>query len=179
MLDREETNKALNKFAKYVTTQAKANLTRKNMKASGSLYNSIDYELESGDNSFFLNFYMEDYGTFQDLGVRGARSGSAAPNSPFRFGSGSGKKGGLRKAILQWVQLKGIQFRDLESGKFMSYKDTAYLISRAIYQRGIYATGFFSKPFEAGFERLPDEVVEAYGLDLEDFLKYSLNNNKK
>ena len=178
MLDRTETNKALQKFAKYVTTQAKANLTRKNMKASGGLYNSIKYEFEASKNSFFLNFYMEDYGMFQDMGVKGARGGNAAPNSPFRFGSGTGKKGGLRKAILQWVQMKGIQFRDLESGKFMSYKATAHLISRAIYNRGLYATGFFSKPFEAGFERLPDEVVESYGLDLEKFLQYTIDKKK-
>lgn len=179
MLDREQTNAALQKFAKYVVTQAKANITRKNLKTSGELYNSLKYEFEDGKNSFFLNFYMEDYGVFQDLGVRGASGGAAAPNSPFRFGTGSGKKGGLTKAMKQWVRTKGIKFRDLETGQFMSYDNTAFLIARAIYQRGIYATGFFSKPFEAGFERLPDEVVEAYGIDLEDFLQYSLNNDKK
>lgn len=178
MLDREKTNQALQKFAKYVVTQAKANLTRKNMKTSGNLYNSIKYDFEQGKNSFFLNFYMEDYGTFQDLGVKGAGSGSAAPNSPYRFGTGSGKKGGLRKAILQWVQMKGIQFRDLESGKFMSYKSTAHLIARSIYQKGLYPTGFFSKPFEKGFERMPDEILEAYGLDVEKFLEYTLNKKK-
>lgn len=178
MLNRDETNKALTKFAKYVVTQAKANLTRKNMKTSGNLYNSIKYEFEQGKNSFFLNFLMEDYGVFQDLGVKGAGSGSAAPNSPFRFGTGSGKKGGLRKAILQWVQMKGIQFRDLETGKFMSYDTTAHLIARSIYMKGLYPTGFFSKPFEKGFERMPDELIEAYGLDLEKFLQYTIDKKK-
>ena len=179
MLNKEETNKALERFAKYVTTQAKSNISKKNLKTSGSLYNSINYEFESSQNSFFLNFFMEDYGVFQDVGVRGARGGNAAPNSPYKFGTGSGRKGGLTKAMKQWVRTKGIQFRDLESGKFMSYDSTALLIARAIYNRGLYATGFFSKPFESGFERLPDEVVNAYGLDLESFLQYTLNNTKK
>ena len=26
---------------------------------------------------------------------------------------------------------------------------------------------FFTKPFEKAFDRLPDELVEAYGLDIE------------
>ena len=180
MLNREETNKALEKFAKYVVTQAKSNITRMNLKTSGSLYNSLNYDFESSKGSFFLNFYMEEHGLYQDLGVKGKSSSIAAPNSPFRFGTGNGKKGGLTKAMKQWVRTKGIKFRDLESGKFMSYDTTAYLIARAIYQRGIYATGFFSKPFEKGFERLPDEIVQAYGLDLESFLQYTLNKpNKK
>lgn len=178
MLSKEETNKYLSKFAKYVVTQAKANLTRKNMKASGGLYNSITSDIEVSKNSFSLSFSMEEYGTFQDLGVKGVSSGASAPNSPYRFGTGTGKKGGLTQAIKQWVRLKKIQFRDLESGQFMSYDQTAYLISRAIYQRGIYATGFFSKPFEKGFEKLPNELTEAYGLDVEKFLEFSLNKKK-
>ena len=32
-----------------------------------------------------------------------------------------------------------------------------------------------TKPFEKAFERLPDELVEAYGLDVEQFLEYTIN----
>jgi len=118
---------------------------------------------------------MEDYGKFQDMGVRGFRSSLKAPNSPYRFGTGTGKKGGLREAMKGWVSRKKIQFRDRESGRFLSYESTAYLIARAIYNKGITPTRFFSKPFEVGFQRMPDELIEAYGLDVEKFLKFTTN----
>ena len=41
-----------------------------------------------------LSFEMADYGKFKDRGVRGKSSSAKAPNSPYRFGTGSGKKGG-------------------------------------------------------------------------------------
>ena len=157
MLEREFTKKALEKFSKYVVSQSRANLTRKNMKNSAKLYNSIKGYVEASRNSFSLAFDMEDYGKFQDKGVRGAASSQRAPNSPYRFGSGTGKKGGLSKSIRAWVQQKRIQFRDLESG--------------------LYPTNFFSAPFEKGYEKLPEELIKAYNLDLESFLKYTIQQN--
>ena len=72
MLEREFTKKALEKFSKYVVSQSRANLTRKNMKNSSKLYNSIKGYVEASRNSFSLAFEMEDYGKYQDKGVRGA-----------------------------------------------------------------------------------------------------------
>ena len=45
---------------------------------------------------------------------------------------------------------------------------------KAIFEKGIKPSLFFTKPFEKAFERLPDELVEAYGLDVEQFLKYTI-----
>ena len=56
----------------------------------------------------------------------------------------------------------------------MSYEQTAQLITRSIYLKGTKPTLFFSKPFEKGFEKLPQDLVEAYGLDIESFLKFTL-----
>ena len=177
MLEKEYTKKALEKFSKYVVSQSKANLTRKNMKGSSKLYNSINGVVEVYKNSFSLAFEMENYGKFQDEGVKGASSSLRAPNSPYRFGSGTGKKGGLTNSIKEWVKQKRIQFRDIESGKFMSYEATSRLITRSIYLKGLYPTNFFSTPFKKGFEKLPDDVVNAYNLDLENLLKYTVQKN--
>lgn len=171
MLGREEIDKALERFVKYVTSQSKANLTRKDKNVRNKLYNSIKGTSKVSDNSIEVSFEMEDYGTFQDLGVKGKSSSQKAPNSPYRFGTGSGKKGGLTDGTKQWVRDKRIQFQDRESGRFMSYDQTAFLIARSVYHKGIEASRFFSKPFEKGFERLPDEIVEAYGLDVEKWIK--------
>jgi hypothetical protein len=174
MIERQYVNEALSKFSKYVTTQAKANLTRKGKNVKSKLYNSIKGETFVGKNSIGVYFEMEDYGTFQDLGVKGATSSQKAPNSPYRFGSGSGQAGGLRKGIDEWVRAKRFQFRDNNTGRFMSYEQTAFLVTRSVYNKGIEASRFFSKPFEVAFAKLPDEVTEAYGLDLDKLIKDSL-----
>lgn len=168
-----ETKLYLDKFGKYVVQQSKSNLTKKDKKDRGDLYDSIGYELEVGKNSFSLSFKMTDYGQFVDKGVRGKTSSNRASNSPFRFGTGSGKKGGLTNGIDGWVKRKRIQFKDKKSGKFMSYDSTAYLIRNSIYNKGLKTTNFFTRPFELAFEKLPDELVEAFALDLENLLNYT------
>ena len=174
MLDRTETNKALSKFTKYVVSQSRANLTRKNKNVKGKLYDSIKGESTTSKNSIGIYFEMEDYGAYQDSGVKGKSSGnslSTFKQGGFRFGTGTGKKGGLTEGINQWVKDRRFQFKDNKSGRFLSYEQTAFIITRSIYQKGIEATRFFSKPFEVGFERLPEELVEAYALDVEKLLK--------
>jgi len=168
-----ETKLYLDKFGKYVVQQSKTNLTKKDKKDKGDLYDSIGYDLEVGRNSFSLYFKMTDYGQFVDKGVKGKTSSSRAPNSQFRFGTGSGKKGGLTNGIDGWVKRKRIQFKDRKSGKFMSYDSTAYLIRNSIYNKGLKTTNFFTRPFELAFEKLPDELVEAFALDMENLLNYS------
>lgn len=175
MLDRAETNKVLTKFSKYVVTQSRANLTRKDKNVKGKLYQSIKGETFTGKNSIGIYFQMEDYGEFQDKGVKGVSSNAKAPNSPYRFGSGTGRKGGLTDGIKQWVKDRRFQFRDSETNRFMSYEQTAFIITRSIYQKGIEASRFFSKPFEVGFDRLPEELVEAYALDVEKLLQQTVN----
>lgn len=175
MLDREETNKVLTKFTKYVVTQSRANLTRKDKNVKRKLYDSIKGESFTGKQSIGIYFQMQDYGEFQDQGVKGKSSSAKAPNSPFRFGSGTGAKGGLTQGINQWVKDRRFQFKDNETGRFLSYEQTAFIITRSIYQKGIEASRFFSKPFEVGFERLPEELVQAYALDVEKLLQQTVN----
>lgn len=168
-----EVKTALNRFAKHVVIQSKANLTRKGKNVNKKLWNSIKSELEVGPNSFSLFFQMEDYGEYQDQGVKGKASSLKAPNSPFKFGSGTGKKGGLTEGIKAWVKARRFQFRDRTSGKFLSYDQTAKLITRSVYLKGIKPSLFFTKPFESAFKNLPDELIEAYALDIEDLLKHT------
>jgi len=166
--------KALNKFGKRVVKESKANLNKYNRKDTKKLQKSISYDLDINKNSFSLAFIMEDYGSFVDKGVRGKKTSSKAPRSPFKFGTGSGKKGGLTKSIATWIKRKGIKGRG-KDGRFITDKSLTFLISRSIYQHGIKPSLFFTKPFEKYFTGLPDELVEAYGLEIEDFLDHTLN----
>jgi hypothetical protein len=165
-VDNQQTYKYLNDFAKYVIQQSRSNLSKQGKNVDKTLYNSLDKEIEVSANSFRLSFLMEDYGAFQDQGVSGTKK---KYNTPFSYKS---KRPPL-KPITDWVTKRRFQFRK-ENGKFMSYKSTAYLIAGGILKNGIKPSLFFTKPFEKAFERLPDELVEAYGLDLEQFLKYTI-----
>ena len=164
---RKETEKYLNDFAKYVIQQSRSNLTKGNKNVNKNLYNSLDKEIEVGANSFRMAFLMEDYGTFQDKGVSGTEK---KYNTPFSYKS---KRPPL-KPITDWVKNRRFQFRQ-KNGEFMSYKSTAFLVRNSIFKKGIKPSLFFTKPFEKAFERLPDELIEAYGLDVEQFLEYTIN----
>ena len=155
----------LNKFRDYVVKQAKYNLVRQHKVSTKSLYNSIKGNVKAMPNSFSMEFMMQEYGMYQDKGVKGKSSSAKAPNSPFKFGSGKGKKGGLTSGINKWVRKKRFQFNDKKTGKFLSYDSTAFLITRSIYHKGIAPSLFFTKPFEKAYKRLPQDLVEAFGLD--------------
>jgi len=174
----DETREALNKFAKYVVQQSRSNLTKSDKNVSKELYNSLGYDLNVSKNSFSLSLLMEDYGMFQDKGVKGKTSSSKAPNSPFQFGSGTGKKGGLTNGIDKWVRRRRFQFRD-KKGRFMSYQSTAFLITRSIYNKGIKPSMFFTKPFEKAFKGLNEELIKAYALDVEKFMATTIKDNLK
>jgi hypothetical protein len=174
----DETREALNKFAKYVVQQSRSNLTKSDKNVSKELYNSLGYDLNVSKNSFSLSLLMEDYGMFQDKGVKGKTSSAKAPNSPFQFGSGTGKKGGLTNGIDKWVRRRRFQFRD-KKGRFMSYQSTAFLITRSIYNKGIKPSMFFTKPFEKAFKGLNEELIKAYALDVEKFMATTIKDNLK
>ena len=172
---KENIEAVLNKFGKYVVQQARSNLSKKSKNVSKELYNSISYDINVSANgeSFSLVFKMAEYGEFQDKGVKGKSSSSKAPNSPYRFGSGTGKKGGLRESIPKWVRARRFQFRDKKTGKFMSYDSTAFLISRSIYQTGIRPSEFFTRPFGLAYKQLPPDIVKAFELTQEDLQAFT------
>lgn len=165
---------ALDAFGKRVQQQAKTNLSKSDKKDTGKLYESVAYEIAVHKRSFSMSFKLTDYAMFVDQGVKGSKSNAKAPNSPFKFGTGTGKKGGLTSAIQGWTQRKRIQFREKGTGRFLTYKQTAWVITKSIYSTGLKPTGFFSKPFENEFKKLPDEVVKAYGLEVDKLLKFVL-----
>ncbi len=164
----------LDRFGRYIVQQARANLTRKNKNVSKDLYNSIKWEADASQTgaSFSASLSMLPYGDFQDKGVKGKNSTpQGTQGSPYRFGSGTGKKGGLTEAINKWVKARRFQFRD-DKGKFMSYDSTAFLVARSIYRKGIPASFFYSRPFGLAFQKLPTELVEAFRLTPDDFKEF-------
>jgi len=159
-------------FGDKVISKARQNLKSDGKNDTGYLGNSLDYEFKVSKRSFQFAFFMEDYGTFVDKGVKGTVSSSKAPNSPYKFGTGTGEAGGLTRGINDWVKRKRFQFRKTD-GKFMSYESTAFTIIRNIWRTGQETTNFFTTPFEREFAKLPNDIVEAYALDMDNFFKYT------
>lgn len=169
----------INKFRGYVIQQARTNLTKGGKNVTSSLYKSLRSEVLTEDDYSLVNFEMESYGAYQDQGVKGKSKGNKAPNSPFKFGSGTGKKGGLTQGIDKWVRAKGIQYRDKKTGKFLSYQSTAFIITRSIYQTGIKPSLFFTKPYQVAQNKyLDSELLKAYKKDVESIVSYKLENRK-
>lgn len=170
MLTKGETRKALELFKGVVLNQSRAMLSRKGKNVSSELFKSLDGDVKVSKNSLSLSFVMEDYGIFQDKGVSGTKK---KYDTPYSYTT----KRPPAKSLEKWISKRRFQFRD-EKGRFMSYKSMSYIISNSIFEKGIKPSLFFTKPFEKAFKNLPNELVEAYGLDVEDFLAFTLNNKR-
>lgn len=168
-MDRQE---VLNKFVRHVVSQAKKNLTTGNKNASKKLYNSIKGEAKSFPNSIGIYFQMEPYGLFQDQGVKGTKSGQSYSN--FKYTN----KMPPPKAFDKWTIRRGLAPRN-KGGKFKSRKSLNFAIARSVYEKGIAPTLFFTKPFEAAFKNLPDDLVEVFGLEAVEMFDDILKQNFK
>lgn len=162
MLDKENTLKELTQFAQKVVKEARKNAP----KASKKLSETIAYDLQVHKQSFSLGFEMEEYGNYQDKGVSGTKK---KYNTPFKYTT---KRPPL-KVFDKWIIRKGLAPRDKE-GKFMSRQSLKFILANHIFTQGIKPTLFFTKPFEQAFKDLDEDLVEAFALDTEDFLKQTL-----
>ena len=157
-------DKVLNEFGERVTKLARINLGALKKDDSKKLRKSIDYNTTVHKNSFSFSIEMEDYGEWVD---KGRKPGKGVPID----------------IIPKWIKSKPVRLRDMD-GRFIpktetAIKQAAFLINRKIKEEGIKPTNFLSEPFEKEFKDLPDELIEAYGLDIDDLLEMSLDKLNK
>lgn len=169
---------ALDKFGKSVVKQSRTQLTKKKKNASKDLYNSIDYNLKVSKNSFELSFSMEDYGKFIDAGVKGV-GGTKADGSQWKKKKVTNNKFKYKtkrppaSAFNNWIVRKGIAPRN-KSGQFTTRKGLQFAIANSVYHTGLETTNFFTRPFEVAFKQLPEDLTEAFGLEIDKLLKLTL-----
>lgn len=166
-----ETLKALQKFRDLVVSEAKANLRSQGKDSSGKLSNSIEGTVKEMPNSIGLYFDMLPYGNFQDKGVSGTKK---KYNTPYSYTTKMPPPSKLDK----WIVRKGIAPRS-KTGKFQSRKGIQFAIARSIFYNGIKPSLFFTKPFEQAYKKLPDVLIDKYGLDAEQLLNQILDQNLK
>lgn len=160
---------ALRAFGKYVVQQARTNLTKGKKNVSKELYNSIDYTIEEVSTGFRLYFEMEDYGMFQDRGVKGVRGGKSLSNFSYKQSSNLVGLESATGTFSKWASAKRIQLRD-KKGRFLSYEQTGFALATIVKNYGIKPSLFFTKPFKKAFKTLPKELQEQFAIDLENLI---------
>tara|TARA_R110000737_G_C14576563_1_gene484949 strand:- start:70 stop:600 length:531 start_codon:yes stop_codon:yes gene_type:complete len=171
-----KTRAAMNAFGKYVVENSKQNLVDKGKNSSSSLYESISYKISEGGDFTGLEILMEEYGKFQDKGVSGVK---VKYETPYAYTDKMPPPTKLDK----WIVRRGIAPRT-SSGKFKARtisaagfaKSIQFMIARSIYMKGIKPSMFFTKPFEAAFKNLPEEMINAFALDVEQLMKNTIKN---
>lgn len=160
--------KVLERYKKYVISQAKANLTRKGVKSKSlhsSLKGYVDKKFNRGVGGKFLGgsnlpsvrFEMNSYGAFVDQGVKGTdpvdsrhnggRSIWDTPKGKFK----KRKKSLPIKSVKAWAEQRGLN---------------PYAVAKAVHKKGIARSLFFSKPFLKRYTKTINEYQEAVGLDI-------------
>lgn len=95
-------------------------------RASGKLYNSINYRVSQKQDDWVLQLYSEDYMKFVDKGVSGTQR---KYNTPYSY---TNKKPPI-SVIQQWTRLKGIP------------EEAAFPIQNKIFRFGLKPTNVINK----------------------------------
>lgn len=168
-MDLKQIKSALNAFGKYVVQQARTNLTKDKKNVSKGLYDSVTYDIDKVAQGYKIYFEMEDYGMYQDRGVKGTQSGQSLSGFKYRESSNLIGLEAATGIFAQWAKFRGLQPRD-KKGRYGSYKTMGFIIAQSIKKKGIKPSLFFTKPFERGLKRLPPDLEKALLKDIENLL---------
>ena len=174
-MDAKLVQQALNEFGTYVIERAKDNLKKGGKygthNTSGALSKSLNFKTKVSKNSMAFDFYAEDYWKELDYGTKGSKKSTKAPNSPYRAHA-------ERAKIDKWVVKKGLQGVRNPDGRFTARKMMVASITKSINETGTPETKFFRSAFDLEYKKFDDTIAEKYGLDLEEFLKFTLKDIK-
>ena len=140
-------------------------------------------------DGFKVQFYMADYGTFVDKGVKGAggriKSGEhkgsyggrrhyitwegKRKDSPYKFGSGR-SSGSIYKGIGSFIRKKGLQPRS-EGGQYMTTAGLKIAIVKVLWVKGIHGISFFQKSLMRGMKNFAENYGKALGEDILESIK--------
>lgn len=178
--------KELEKIRDQIIKDSKNNLAQQGK--TGKLYESIEgTPVKKNKDGYSFEIKMEDYGKFQDQGVKGkdpskvkggdkAIKGQQAPNSPYKFGSGTmrGTFDIFAKSVGDWAKAKSIRLRD-EKGRFVrgNYETIGKIIAGNIYNRGLKPSLFFTNAFEKAQKDVSGKLENALELDIEKMIEIS------
>jgi hypothetical protein len=193
-MELKNTIQAMQKLGNKVVREGKGILKRfkpHSKISSGALYNEFDYDVRGNTKkeSVTLTFKFgraSDYWDFVDEGVQATsqarpknkdgkpyprKKGKRAAKSPFRFRDKMPPRG----AIDRWVVKRGLKAAR-KDGKFINRKSLVFLIQRSIFYNGLQRTQFFTRPFTKELKNQTDDIVRAFGDDLDKQLELIIND---
>lgn len=170
----------LNSFARQVVKESREFLSRSKdskgkSRGSTALGNSIRATVSTDPNGFSVKFFMSDYGTFLDKGVKGTNS-NYIENKDTDYSYTT--KQPPTSIIEKWIKKKGIRGRvnkDWKSagnrgGQFIKDKSLAFLIARSIKKKGIKSVSFFTTPFSIKYKELQDNFLKQFSKDVTTYI---------
>jgi len=172
-------------FGAKVVSEAKRNAQKNAL--SGNLMNSISFQ----DKQNEVTFFMDAYGKYQDLGVKGTKKGKSLGKkfygSNFREYKYTDKMP-PPSSFDQWVIRRGGKFNRIirdSRGRFKKRavasvgfrKSLTFLIAKSIYGKGLKPTLFFTEPFMRHYKNLPNEVANAVGDDFDTAVQIIFNQD--
>lgn len=165
-----EVKKVLDKFGKSVIQQSRTRLTKDKTNYTKELYNGLGYESFDKGRAFGLQFKMPFHGAVVDEGISGTK---VKRPTRFKYKSSSNLRGfeAATGTFAKWAKSKGLQGRNQKTGRFITNKQFGFMIAESVKKKGRKGTQFFTKSFDQQFKKLPDEIAEAFALDIEFLLK--------
>jgi hypothetical protein len=158
--------KVLEKWKKYVVSQARRNLSVNGTSKDGKLYTNlkgiIDKRMNRGIKGRFtggsslpsLRFEYPSYGEFLDQGVKGTNPEKDDYVSNGKYSFKKGKRSVKVKgnsALAKWAEKRGLN---------------KWAVAKSVHQRGIKRTLFFTKPFKARYKAYVDMYNSAAADDI-------------
>ena len=163
----------LKTFGQKVVDDAKKSLQKQ--KGDTALGQSIRFEVVPTATGFDTKFYMADYGTFLDKGVKGTKSNYIENSKTDYSYKNKQPPSGI---IEKWIKKKGIKGRvdkkwksaGNKGGQFITHKSLAFLIARSIKQKGIKSLSFFQKPLGVEYIKLKEQILDVLKVDIENYI---------
>ena len=171
--------KAITRFGSNVIKDGRKILHNKKKTTQGNtLYSNYHYTMKSTKSTIELGLEFgdaADYWQYVDQGVQGtgSKGGRSKTTGQFTRAKGSEFKfdksydnpaGKLVNALKRWIRNKPISLGD------RSINSLAYAMGYAIRRRGLERTMFVSRPVEVHSKKIPNEVTEAFLLDVESLI---------
>lgn len=163
--------KTLEAFGKRVIQQSRTRLSKDKSNYTKELYNGLKYDTFKNNNlDFGVSFSMPIQGAVLDEGISGTEK---KRNTRFTYKQSSNLMGveAATGVFGKWAKFRGIKGRNKKTGRFITNKSLGFAIAQGVKKKGRKGTQFFTKSFEQQFNKLPDEITEAFGLDIELILK--------
>jgi hypothetical protein len=180
MLKLNNLKTALDNFGDKVIADAKANLSASGKVDTGKLQSSL---INNGaifyKQSIELGISMSYYGAFVEKGVRGA-GGVRKMTSKFNRSNNKGKMWKQKGKDSPFSFKEGVKpsvkhFIDWSSKRGLN----PFAVRESVYRQGIAPTPFLSDAVQKNINSLPQQIGEAFALDVQSTVNFIIKSNIK